>query len=99
MTVLVAFCSSRKDGSTGKEAERTEALEPQYAGEKEETGRWNSFLEAFCRRTRAWTAIRQALNQYLHVLEGRLDETRRVERLRRENAELRHLLQGVSLDP
>lgn len=54
----------------GKEAEGTEAIEPHYAGEKEESGRWNSFLEAFGRRTRAWTAIRHALSQYLHVLEG-----------------------------
>ncbi|XP_047498195.1 uncharacterized protein LOC125045122 [Penaeus chinensis] len=98
LAVLVAFCSSRKDGGVGKEADGSEALEPHYAGEKEESGRWNSFLQAFGRRTRAWTAIRHALSQYLHVLEGRLDETRKVERLRRENAELRHLLQGVTLD-
>lgn len=43
-------------------------------------------------------ATKDALSKYRDVLIGRLEETRKVERLRRENAELRFLLQGVIAD-
>nr|XP_045604927.1 uncharacterized protein LOC123762459 [Procambarus clarkii] len=66
-----------------------------YAQEGEEAARWTAFIDTFCKRTRAWAATKEALEQYRNVLTGRLDEMKKVERLRRENAELKFLLQGV----
>ncbi|KAG7165864.1 putative Sperm tail C-terminal domain-containing protein, partial [Homarus americanus] len=93
---LVILEKSGEEGSVG--AADVDEEGPLYAQEGEEAARWSSFLNNFCKRIRVWTATRDALTQYRDVLIGRLEEMRKVDRLRRENAELRFLLQGVVND-
>ncbi|XP_066971230.1 dynein regulatory complex protein 1-like [Macrobrachium rosenbergii] len=99
LTILVAFSSSR-GGSAAVHVEGKDGLArpPEYAEEEEEGTRWQNFISAFCKRSQAWSTIRDALTQYHLVLTERLEETKRVEALRRENAELRYLLQDVSAE-
>ncbi|XP_042205497.1 dynein regulatory complex protein 1-like isoform X2 [Homarus americanus] len=99
LNVLITFCNARKSGEEGSVgAADVDEEGPLYAQEGEEAARWSSFLNNFCKRIRVWTATRDALTQYRDVLIGRLEEMRKVDRLRRENAELRFLLQGVVND-
>ncbi|KAK3890717.1 hypothetical protein Pcinc_005352 [Petrolisthes cinctipes] len=97
LNVVITFCSARTCPSSGHaKAVEGESNEPMYTQEGEEALRWTSFLDQFCKRTRAWVAIKEAMTQYRDVLAGRIEETQKVERLRRENAELRFLLKDVA---
>ncbi|KAK7084377.1 hypothetical protein SK128_021954 [Halocaridina rubra] len=99
LSVLVAYCSTRL-GSAGGQVEGKEGAErpPQYNEEEEEGVRWQDFLNTFCKRSQTWKTIRNSLEQYHSVLRERLDETKKVEHLRRENAELRYLLQDIQTE-
>ncbi|XP_068241154.1 dynein regulatory complex protein 1-like [Palaemon carinicauda] len=96
LNILVSFSSSRGNSAvTHVEGRDGLARPPEYEEEEEEGTRWQNFIDAFCKRSQAWSTIRNALTQYQLVLTDRLEETKRVEALRRENAELRYLLQDV----
>ncbi|XP_045604926.2 dynein regulatory complex protein 1-like isoform X2 [Procambarus clarkii] len=94
LNVVIAFCNTRHSTGAGRLGGDVGG-EDLYAQEGEEAARWTAFIDTFCKRTRAWAATKEALEQYRNVLTGRLDEMKKVERLRRENAELKFLLQGV----
>lgn len=95
---MLICITSRKSGTDVRPGMNGGEADPLYTQEGLEATRWRTFLDEFCKRARAWMATKDALTQYRDVLIGRLEETRRVERLRRENAELRFLLQGVIAD-
>ncbi|XP_071512279.1 dynein regulatory complex protein 1-like isoform X3 [Panulirus ornatus] len=99
LNVLIAFCKVRNSpASVCHEAVEGDSGEHLYSQEGEEATRWRAFLNTFCKRLRAWTATKDALTKYRNVLTERLQEKQKVERLRRENAEIRYLLQGISAD-
>uniref|UniRef100_A0A0P4W235 Dynein regulatory complex protein 1 n=2 Tax=Scylla olivacea TaxID=85551 RepID=A0A0P4W235_SCYOL len=99
LSILVTFCTAR-NSNVGMKAKTGDEMGPDhmYAQEGDEAARWRIFVDNLYKRTRLWATIKDALTQYRDVLTGRLEESQRVERLRRENAELRFLLQSVAAD-
>ncbi|XP_053642955.2 dynein regulatory complex protein 1-like [Cherax quadricarinatus] len=97
LNVLIEFLNDRHSAG-GRSFGGGDCEEDLYTQEGEEAARWTAFLETFCKRTRTWATTKDALSKYKDVLTGRLEEMKKVERLQRENAELRYLLQGVASD-